>query len=57
MAIEIEVTCKTCGRTWAPSHRDYVAGVWAICPACRPDPDDATPDTTRQDTDQEDTRS
>jgi hypothetical protein len=37
----LEVVCKVCKRSYEPSRKDVIAGVWQVCPACRPI---ATPD-------------
>ena len=35
----IEVPCSACGTQWTPLRRDFVTGLWKLCPTCRGDPD------------------
>jgi hypothetical protein len=36
--IEISTDCRACGRSFNPSHADYVRGTWRVCTACRDGP-------------------
>jgi hypothetical protein len=40
MGIEIEIQCGECGRTFTPTHLDYVKACWRHCPGCREGPKD-----------------
>jgi len=35
----LEVSCRTCGRYYAPSTGDILSGIYRLCPSCRPQPD------------------
>lgn len=37
--IELETTCRRCGREWQPDHSDYLRDTWRVCPRCRDGPD------------------
>ena len=49
-AVQIAVECLRCGDEFEPSHRDYVAGDWRVCPACRAHNDRASQPAEEGDT-------